>query len=309
MPLASVPPVRDLVHSQLTELLKPGGPLAQAPSTLTTFFTEAVQDEIVDLYRNSVPSAPAQGHAAIITAGPPGAGKSTSLAGRLGSYRRIDPDEIKDLLLARALQEGLLSRRTDHLLADGDVVAPGELAGWVHGLSTQIADLVRGKSLFEGENFVMEGTLLWPNLAQRYSSELGVAQFEDLLIVDVEVPVELAIQRARGRWWTGRQSGTALGGRFVSDETVERFYENGHSPCSATAYDLHHQSMDLGINSTLEVSFTQFKGGEMGARIDANGVSKLSGSPLGVPCVRCGALLTSSKSVGRGMGDSCAAQS
>lgn len=64
----------------------------------------------------------------------------------LASHRRIDSDEIKDLLLDRAERRGMLAARHEHVLDDGGVVRPGELAGWVHRASTAVADLVRIES-------------------------------------------------------------------------------------------------------------------------------------------------------------------
>ena len=40
--------------------------------------------------------------------------------------------------------------------------------GWVHGASTDVADLVRQSSLEVGESFVMEGTIRWHRLPEDY---------------------------------------------------------------------------------------------------------------------------------------------
>jgi hypothetical protein len=62
-------------------------------------------------YRAQHPDAPTDGRAAIITAGVPGAGKSSALSSIATGYRRIDPDDIKDILLAEMEKAGQLDAR------------------------------------------------------------------------------------------------------------------------------------------------------------------------------------------------------
>jgi Zeta toxin len=195
--------LRDKVHSELAALLD-GGQLAVAPRAVQDFLTDDLIGRAAAQYRAQHPDAPTDGRAAIITAGVPGAGKSSALSSLATGYRRIDPDDIKDILLAQMEKAGHLDARQRHILADGNSVTPGELARWVHTASTDAADRVRQASLRIGENFVMEGTLSWHRLPTSHVDELAVSGYERLTVLDIEVPLTVAIEQSKLRWWQGR---------------------------------------------------------------------------------------------------------
>jgi adenylate kinase family enzyme len=187
---------------------------------------------------------------AIVTAGPPAAGKTTwvdKIPDR-DSYRRIDADEIKDLLLEEAGRAGLLDDAKGITLSDGLPVLPRELSAQVHKPSTTVADLVRREAMRRRENVLIEGTLAYPPLAERYAAELFDGDYERLHIVDVEVPLDVAIEGAAQRWWEGRHS-HVLGGRFMNESTVATFYDKPtRSKCAATAdalWDLTWEVLDV----------------------------------------------------------------
>lgn len=103
-------PLRNHVHGELTTLLGPGGPLSEPPPSLAAFLADDVLlAEIAWDYRRSQPNGALGGLAVIVTAGPPGAGKSRAASLLSAGHRRIDSDDVKDLLLARADNEGLLA--------------------------------------------------------------------------------------------------------------------------------------------------------------------------------------------------------
>lgn len=219
--------LRNKVHAQLTAL-HDGGQLA-APGEVQDYLDDHLIEQVAWEYRAQKPDAPTDGHAAIITAGVPGAGKSVALNAMAVGYRRIDPDEIKDMLLAQLAVAGLLEGRYQHLLEDAMPVSPSELSLWVHCASTDAADRVRAVSLQSGENFVMEGTLSWPPLLDSYVDELALGDYERLTILDVEVPRTVAIEQSKQRWWAGRHTGRTLygvdlGGRFISQAAIGAFY-------------------------------------------------------------------------------------
>lgn len=309
--------LRDRVHAELSALHSPGGALADPPPDLAPFFTEAVRLEVATEYRARRPNAPSDGRAVIVTAGPPGAGKSTALAALDGieDYRRIDPDEIKDLLLGRAAAEGLLDLLGSITLPDGRPVALREVSWWVHHVSTDIADDVRALSLSRGENVVVEGTLQWRPLAETYTSQLGLNDYERLTVLDVEVPLEVAVQQARHRWWDYRTGTDPLGGRFMSDEAVARFYDaQPVAGCAVTARDLSARASDAGIVTDLVVISRTKSGSQYGARIHGGDATAFEASPgtgavgastFGVPCLGCGQPLTGVESVVLGYGPNC----
>jgi hypothetical protein len=108
-------PLRDIVSRQLVHLGQHGQPLHpdSGRSTLDLYANDRRRDrtlqEVIEWYLD-LAEPDRDGHcAAIISAGPPGAGKSTALRERRlvdGSYRYLDADIVKDELLRRAIADG-----------------------------------------------------------------------------------------------------------------------------------------------------------------------------------------------------------
>jgi hypothetical protein len=189
-----------------------------------------VHDELVAARLAAAPSAVSDGTlAVVVTAGPPGAGKSTALARypEFAGFRAIDADDFKDDLLVRAQRDGLLDRWTVETLPDERPIAPRELATYVHAESTVIATAYREAAFDRGENVLVHGTLADPQTIDDLLGAFGDADYERLVIVDVEVPQAVAVERALGRWWTGRTSDDPLGGRFVPPAAIGRYYPDG----------------------------------------------------------------------------------
>jgi hypothetical protein len=71
-----------------------------------------------------------EGFAAVVTAGPPGAGKTSRLCeeGYDEEWRRIDPDIFKEMLVADATSDPDLATLLSPDLPDGRPVMPLELA-------------------------------------------------------------------------------------------------------------------------------------------------------------------------------------
>ena len=245
--------LRDAVHAELTELLREGGRLYIDPDGGGPGFDSDALAEVAEIYRANQSSVERGGSVAVVTAGPPGAGKSTFINDRdFMSYLRIDPDEIKDILLPRAKAAGYLDDAAGVLLSDQRAVSPRELAGRVHRASTDVADMVRRDAMHQCENILIEGTLQWFPLAEYYASELMHYNYEHLRIIDIEVPLEIATERARQRWWAGRV-GSRAGGRFILDTDIAKFYEDPiYSSCAKTADELFKLTKDVLETVTLE---------------------------------------------------------
>jgi hypothetical protein len=163
----------------------------------------------------------------VVTAGPPGAGKSTAVARHpeFADFRDIDADHFKDALLVRARDDGLLDGWTSEPLADGRPVAPRELATFVHAESTVLAAAFRGRAFERGENVMIHGTLADPQVIDDLLAAFDVAGYDRLIIVDVEVPLAVATERALSRWWEVREADVdPLGGRFVPPRAIAAYY-------------------------------------------------------------------------------------
>jgi dephospho-CoA kinase len=238
---------RDDVHSALTQLFSPGGALETPPSELAVHFDDLAIARTAKAYMRLQDDVSTGGHAVVVTAGPPGAGKSEARETMaLQRYRVIDPDVAKDLLLRDADANGLLAYRHTHVLPDGKPVGIRELAAHIHSASSRTTDVVRRLALSAGENVVLDGTLSWRPLIDVYINELFSAGYEDLEVVNVEAPLHVATERARTRWWHGRQRDLDLGGRFVAEKVIQGYYENHswQSSCAANALILAERAAD-----------------------------------------------------------------
>lgn len=248
--------MKDEVYAALHELYRPNGPLAVPPQELVDHFTEL---ELAKIANDELHSSEAfnLGKAVIVAAGPPGAGKSSALKGLpLDGYRQIDPDKIKDRLLDQAEHSGLLEYRKELLLPDRHGhVHQRELASHVHRCSTVIADLIRMTALSRGENVVVDGSLSWSPLVERYIDELLEAGYETATIISVETPEDVAVQRARDRWWEERVLGEP-GGRFIPEEVVRASFTEGRSSCTTNALTLYEKAQDeLGSGKLIRYRF------------------------------------------------------
>ncbi|RLP76553.1 zeta toxin protein [Mycetocola tolaasinivorans] len=214
--------------------------------------------ELIDTARRKNPGAFGGALAAVVTAGPPGAGKSTALAldPRLEGFRDIDADDFKDALLIDARERGLLDRWLHDTLEDGRPIMPRELAGFVHAESTALADAMREDCLVDGENIVIHGTLSSIEYVGELLAELDGFGYEQLIIYDVEVPAEIAVERALDRWWSTREAGVdPLGGRFVPPAGIRAYYPEDISRAvtAANAQMLHDRAARLGWDVELAV--------------------------------------------------------
>lgn len=243
------------MFAALEDLYRPEGGLHAAPRELAEHFDDAMIAHLVREYLDLQGEVVAEGKAVVVSAGPPGAGKSGALGSLdLRGYRVIDPDAAKDILVRHALDAGLLDYRLGFGLPDGDSVHPLELAPHIHSQSTRLTDLVRQICLDAGENIVIDGTLAWHRLPEVYIGELYRAGYENLDVVSIELPLEVASARVRGRWWVGREQARwradslhgLLGGRFVPEEGIARCYPapDAESVCSANARVLAERAQD-----------------------------------------------------------------
>jgi hypothetical protein len=204
---ASAPGFRSAVAAQLEELTAPGGALfggARDTVTLPGNYTPAgyptrarrqLRRQIIDEYLLLQSGVPREGAAALLTAGPPGAGKSTAvdlLDSAMSRWRRLDADLVKEYLVADAVASGDYDDLLGRMLVDGGPVMPAELASATHVESLSILRDIREECLRRGENVIIEGTLGWAPDGAQLLGELLAAGYQDLDILDVEVPIDAA---------------------------------------------------------------------------------------------------------------------
>lgn len=257
--------LRNAVAAELAALTAHGGP-AGTRSPRATYrqfagdrFRGQMRKDIVTGYLADE-LAPGGGvREAVITAGVPGAGKSTAVHAILGpeasQYRRVDADVIKDALLEDAVASGLYADLLGRRLADDKPVAPRELAALVHNESTRISDDVRRQVLASGEPIVIEGTLTWSGLGDILLTELQDAGYTHVRVILVEVPEQVAQERALDRWWrVRRDGGDPLGGRFTPPDVIASYYgSDGISVSRANAETLVRDAAGYDLTAELEV--------------------------------------------------------
>lgn len=242
---------RARLAARLESWSQPGGVLDfQGPNSSHNLFAsdsrrdlvlEEVQDEFFGLQGDIDHDA----RCAVVTAGPPGSGKSTVVMGLGYGYRRIDPDIIKDILIRRALADGTYDALLAVRLDEGELLHPRELSGLFHIESTKVADDVLALSVQRQENVVMEGTLSWSPIIGRLIDLFERHAYRELTILSCDLPEIVAQERALERWWRDRQDlADGLGGRFVPRRVIADLYPKtvDSSQCRENAEEMFMRS-------------------------------------------------------------------
>ena len=182
------------------------------------------------------------GTCVVLTAGPPGAGKTTvrELAVADLAHRRVlDSDIAKRYLASWCVEHGLYGSLSTLVLPDGRPLQPLGLAPLLQTVSTEVINAVRHEAFATGEDVVIEATLASPSYGERLLLSLAKAEYTDLLVVSAETTRAEAHERVRDRWWLDRCA-DPLGGRLVGPETVDLAYaqDDAVSVCRAHAIAL-----------------------------------------------------------------------
>lgn len=213
--------------------------------------------ELIQTFLASQQNIATDGLAAVVTAGPPAVGKSTRLD-RLGyddTWRRIDSDAFKTMLIEHDLKNGLLQYPPglgSRVLADGKGIMPLELSGLYHRESTVVADKAQQASMRARENIIIEGTLSWSELPRQIVGDLTSYEYERLDVMLVEAPLHVVLEQSLQRWWKDRVNSDALGGRFTPESSITPLFRaDGLTVCVQNARDLERLAQHHGLQARL----------------------------------------------------------
>ncbi|MGW3391328.1 zeta toxin family protein [Streptomyces cinereoruber] len=281
------------LYAELQQRMARGGDLAPgAGDTAARFSTQgfyhrerlALHASIIERFKAEYADRPRGGNAVLLTAGAPGAGKSTvqhqvgswqnedSELGRLltsahglkpEDYVVLDPDEFK-----RALFEAgglpLLSPEA-MTLSFGREISPAELSGLMHREASHIRDELEEWARREGYNLLFDATLANETAGVTLLNGLTRDGYDQRVILSVEVPLETSLAQNAGRWQAGRiayEQGTGpYGGRMAPQEMIRALYAKnttglGHSISRQNAEKLVEQGLATGLITTERGVFT-----------------------------------------------------
>ncbi|NKS54418.1 AAA family ATPase [Rhodococcus hoagii] len=236
---------------------------------------QRLHERILAQWRVSNPDV-ARGRSAILMAGPPGAGKSSTherlFHGRdQRQWRELDADVFKRYLLEAAVADGTLQE----LLPPGLRSQPGEtslfypfeLSALVHRESTDFLFAAAERdAVARGENLIIDGTLAWKSHAERLVSDLSQAGYT-IQVVDVEAPKGVAAERIVARWRQGflqalnapaTDPAAQLGGRWVPATAVDSLFTEFREPDKAPLHGKSVTEVNALEVSEASISVTQY---------------------------------------------------
>ncbi|MEU9547242.1 zeta toxin family protein [Streptomyces mirabilis] len=204
--------------------------------------------KILDDAKDACSGKPRTRQAAIFTAGPGGAGKSTAwrkigelqgIGNQFGEKVReathgvkpedwvaLDPDSFKEALVRHG---GLPALPTEsRYLADGRKVTPAECASLLHRESIHLEYTFGQWARAEGYNVVFDGTLRNLKYQEELLENLKKEGYSNRTVISVEAPLGDVLNRNAGRWERGRNEFDAGrsegGGRMAPQVLIEALY-------------------------------------------------------------------------------------
>ncbi|MFB7248647.1 zeta toxin family protein [Streptomyces populi] len=260
-PEAGLRPEYRALYRELQARMSPGGDLAPGGTdtfgqfrrgVLWTPDRERMHSAILEEFKARCAGRPRDGHAALLTAGAPGAGKGGALRGlgewqgrddELGralrrahgvdvrDYVVLDPDEFKVAIF----EHGGSPRLPPHAreLPDGRLLAPSETASLTHRESAFLQDVFEQWARAEGYNLLYDATLRDQRWNEKLLGDLRADGYDRRVLLSVEVPVEQCLAQNAARWQHGRTEFDAgrdrYGGRMAPEVMIEDLYARSTS--------------------------------------------------------------------------------
>ncbi|WP_055689106.1 zeta toxin family protein [Streptomyces prasinus] len=229
---------------------------------------------ILDEAKAQVAGLPRGGQAVLLTSGPPGAGKGTSL--RLLSTRQgddtelgqalaeahgvdpadyvvLDPDQFKEAIIRHGGAPALPPQA--HQLPGGRRLAPAELAPLVHRESSFLQDAFESWAREQGFNLLYDGVMKNFDKTRGLLGDLAQEGYGRRVVLSVEVPMQTSLEQNALRWQEGRAAFDtgldAYGGRMAPEPLIRALYPTdgaaSFSVARANAERLHAEGMLTGL--------------------------------------------------------------
>lgn len=237
----------------------------------------ALHQQILSNARDRNANKPRDGHAVLLTAGAPGAGKSSALRllddlhgkpsplGRdlasahpipLADFVTIDPDEFKRGLLLEPDTRPRLPEAALHLTG-GHTLAPAEMATLVHAESRHLANQFALWASENGYNLLYDSSLRTLNRTHDLLLRLQSRGYQHRILISVEVPPHDALVGNATRWKDGRHAfdvGTdPYGGRMAPEHYIRDLYPHGPTGDSTSRINARKLATDGVITHTIEL--------------------------------------------------------
>ncbi|MFJ2595433.1 zeta toxin family protein [Streptomyces erythrochromogenes] len=281
------------LYQVLQRRMGPGGDLAPSSPYATTQTHMAanlwsserrqLHRAILDQFKAEYGNRPRDGHAVLLTAGAPGAGKGTaqdnlklwqgqdSEIGRalaaahgvnLDDYVPLDPDQFKVAIF----EHGGLPQLDPALTAlpFGRELTPSEMSSLIHAESAVLQDNFELWARSQGYNLLYDATLKNLDKNTQLLGDLSATGYGQRVILSVEVPLEQCLAQNADRWQKGRikyeNGDDHYGGRMAPEDMIKNLYAQsatgrGYSIGRENAERLADKGLATGLIATERGTF------------------------------------------------------
>ncbi|MFF4347795.1 zeta toxin family protein [Streptomyces sp. NPDC001530] len=247
---------------------------------------ERMHTAILDEFKSRCAELPRDGHAALFTAGAPGAGKGGALRGlaewqsqgeELGralaevhgvdvrDYVVLDPDEFKVAIFEHGGAPQLTPQA--HELPDGRRVSPSEMASLTHRESAHLLSVFEQWARSEGHNLLYDTALRDVQRSGQLLDDLRRDGYTQRVMLSVEVPVEQCLAQNANRWQQGRAEFDAgrdwYGGRMAPEGLIKGIYAESSS---GRGFSIGRENAEKLVESRLATGLITSERGDFGVR-------------------------------------------